>query len=174
MQGELSRVPSNVCRRSVVLATMLSGAFVLRRASAADPPKTGGSAAPPDVGLYCDPTLAPVMHELGMLFKARNQAPVAVFSASPVQMLALIEHDAKDDVLMTLSDAMDDAVRRKLVKSETRFNGWRNRLVLAARAGDMSPVSASRPRLVNTFARERPDCCDRSDSRCGFRWTGRA
>ena len=46
---------------------------------------------------------------------------------------------------MTLSDAMDDAVRRKLVKSETRFDGWRNRLVFAARAGDVSPVSAIDP-----------------------------
>ena len=118
---------------------------MLRGASAADKQQPAGPAAPPDVGLYCDPTLAPAMRQLGTLFQARTQVPVAVFSAPPMQMLALIEHDAQDDVLMTLADAMDDAVRHKLVKPETRFDGWRNRLVFAARAGDVSSVPTIDP-----------------------------
>ena len=130
-----------VCsRRSIVLATLLGAAMTAGRTAAA-----AGSSAPPDVALYCDPTLGPAMRQVGDLFEARAGAPVAVLSAPPSLMLAQIERNAYDDVLITLAGAMDEAVRRGLVEPETRRDGWQNRLVLAARAGEIPPVAAVDP-----------------------------
>ena len=139
-----SSPPSAHGRRSVMLAALLTAALRAGPASAAGEAK-GGGGAPPDVALYCDPTLAPAMRQMGALFKARTRAPVAVLSAPPTLMRAQIERHTRDDVLITLADSMDEAVSRGLVRLDTRFKGWRNRLVLAARAGEVSPAAASDP-----------------------------
>lgn len=127
-------------RRSIMLSTLTAAAWLPGlTALAADKKAAGSDDASPDVALYCDPTLGPAMRQAGALFRAHAQAAVAVLSAPPPLMLAQIERQARNDVLLTLSDNLDDAVRRDLVRPETRIDGWRNRLVLAGRAGEVSP-----------------------------------
>ena len=136
--------PPACARRSIVLAALLAVSLPARGASAAGTHQKKET-APPDVALYCDPTLAPAMRQVGALFQARTGAPVAVLSAPPPLMLAQIERQTRDDVLVSLASAVEDGVSRGLLRLDTRFNGWRNRLVLAARAGEVSPFSATDP-----------------------------
>ena len=50
-------------------------------------------------------------------------------------MLAQIQRHTRNDVLFTLSGAMDQAVQLRLVRPETRVDGFANQLVLACLAG---------------------------------------
>ena len=92
--------------------------------------------------LFCDPALAPALRGLDGPSRKSIGAPVAVLCAPAPLMLAQIERHARNDVLFTLSTAMDEAVRRRLVKPETRIDGWQNPLVLAVRKGS-APVGAA-------------------------------
>ena len=98
--------------------------------------------APPDVTVFCDPALAPALRALDTPSRKRIGTPVAVLSAPAPLMLAQIERHARSDVLFTLSTAMDEAVRRQLVKLRTRLDGWQNPLVLTVRKGG-APVGAA-------------------------------
>ena len=98
--------------------------------------------APPNVTVFCDPALAPALRALDAGSRKRIGTPVAVLCAPAPLMLAQIERHARNDVLFTLSTAMDEAARRQLVKPETRIDGWQNPLVLAVRKGG-APVSAA-------------------------------
>jgi molybdate transport system substrate-binding protein len=86
---------------------------------------------PPGVTLFCDPTLRPALRQLDVISRRTAGAPVAVLSAPAASMLAQITRHTRNDVLFTLSAAMDQAVELKLVKPETRLDGFSNALVLA-------------------------------------------
>lgn len=98
-----------------------------------------GVAVPPGVTVFCDPTLAPAMRGVERVSRARYGAPLGVLTAPAASMLAQIQRHTRNDVLFTLSSAMDQAVQMQLVKPETRVNGWCNTLVLAALADRVSP-----------------------------------
>ncbi len=85
--------------------------------------------------MFCDPTLQPAMRQLDTISRRSSGAPVAVLSAPAVTMLAQITRHTRNDVLFTLSGAMDQAVRLKQVKPETRLDGFSNTLVLAGLGG---------------------------------------
>lgn len=93
---------------------------------------------PPGVTVFCDPTLKPAMSGLDAISRIQAGAPVAVLSAPAASMLAQITRHTRNDVLFTLSAAMDQAVRLNLVKPETRLDGFSNTLVLAGLGGRMS------------------------------------
>jgi len=86
---------------------------------------------PPGVTVFCDPTLRPAMRSLDPISRAQAGAPVSVLSAPAMSMLAQIERHTRNDVLFTLSAAMDMAVQLQLVRPETRVDGFSNPLVLA-------------------------------------------
>ena len=113
----------------------------LAKAAGAEPPE--GRAAIPDVVVYCDSTLVPAMRDLGRLFTARTRAPVFVFTAPPTLMLAQIDRETQNDVLVTTDAAMQEGIRQKLIRGETRAGAWRNSLAIAGRADQTkSPVAA--------------------------------
>ncbi len=94
---------------------------------------------PPGVTLFCEPTLVPAMRALDAPSRSQIATPVSVLSAPAPLMLAQITRHTRNDVLFTLSAAMDQAVQARLVKPETRCDGFANTLVLAALAGSIQP-----------------------------------
>jgi molybdate transport system substrate-binding protein len=68
---------------------------------------------------------------------------VAALCAPAPLMLAQITRHTRDDVLFTLSTAMDQAVAAKLVRPETRVDGFCNTLVLAGLADRISAPANS-------------------------------
>lgn len=86
---------------------------------------------PPGVTVFCDPSLRPAMRALDPIARAQAGAPVSVLSAPALSMLAQIQRHTRNDVLLTLSGAMDLAVQLQLVRPETRVDGFSNPLVLA-------------------------------------------
>jgi molybdate transport system substrate-binding protein len=93
--------------------------------------------------VFCDPTLAPAFRALDGL----GGVKVAALCAPAPLMLAQITRHTRDDVLFTLSTAMDQAVAARLVKPETRVDGFANTLVLAGLA-DRITAPADRAGLV--------------------------
>ena len=89
------------------------------------------SIIPPGVTVFCDPTLGPAMRSLNRISQAQAGAPVSVLSAPAMSMLAQLQRHTRNDVLFTLSGAMDLAVQLRLVRPETRIDGFTNQLVLA-------------------------------------------
>ena len=90
---------------------------------------------PPGVTVFCDPTLGPAMRSLGRISLTQAGAPVSVLSAPATLMLAQLQRHTRNDVLFTLSGAMDQAVQLRLVKPGTRVDGFANQLVLACLTG---------------------------------------
>jgi molybdate transport system substrate-binding protein len=88
-----------------------------------------------DVTVFCDPTLAPAFRALDGI----GGIGVSPLCAPAKLMLAQITRRTRDDVLFTLSPAMDQAVAAGLVRPESRIGGFCNRLVLAGRAGRFTP-----------------------------------
>lgn len=105
---------------------------------------------PPGVTVFCDPTLAPAVRAFDPIARARLGAPVAVLSTVAAGMLAQIQRHTRNDVLFTLSTAMDKAVQAGFVVPGTRIDGFANALVLAGLAGGISAPAdqASLARLV--------------------------
>lgn len=89
---------------------------------------------PPGVTVFCDPTLGPAMRSLDRISRAQAGAPVSALSAPATLMLAQLQRHTRNDVLFTLSGAMDLAVQLRLVRPETRIDGLANQLVLAGLA----------------------------------------
>jgi molybdate transport system substrate-binding protein len=106
---------------------------------------------PPGVTVFCDPTLRPAMRSLDPISRAQARAPVSVLSAPAMLMLAQIQRHTRNDVLITLSVAMDQAVQLQLVRPETRVDGFSNPLVLAwlSTRGTMPVAPAGLPAKLN-------------------------
>lgn len=102
---------------------------------------------PPGVTVFCDPTLGPAMRSLNRISQAQAGAPVSVLSAPASLMLAQIQRHTRNDVLFTLSSAMDQAVQLQLVRPETRIDGFSNPLVLAG-LRDRATIPADKPALL--------------------------
>jgi molybdate transport system substrate-binding protein len=109
---------------------------------------------PPGVTVFCDPTLGPAMRSLDRISRAQAGAPVSVLSAPASLMLAQIQRHTRNDVLFTLSSAMDQAVRLQLVRPETRIDGFANPLVLAG-LRDRCTVPADKAALSRMVATAR-------------------
>ncbi|MGO9817505.1 MAG: molybdate ABC transporter substrate-binding protein [Acidocella sp.] len=106
---------------------------------------------PPGVTVFCDPTLAPALRAFAPIARAQLGAPVAVLSAVAAGMLAQIQRHTRNDVLFTLSTAMDQAVQARFVVLSTRTNGFANALVLAGLAGRF-PAPANAAALAQLVA----------------------
>lgn len=109
---------------------------------------------PPGVTVFCDPTLGRAMRSLDRLSRAQAGAPISVLSAPAMAMLAQIQRHTRNDVLFTLSGAMDRAVQLQLVRPETRIDGFSNPLVLAI-MGDRGTVPADKVGLLDMLGGRR-------------------
>jgi len=105
-----------------------------------------------DIGLYAEPTLAPVLRDIGRLFTARHGAGVAVLTAPPTLLLEQIQHNAAHDLLIVPSAFMDEAVKSSFVAPASRRDAWKNPLVIAtagtAPSTDLATLFASGPVAV--------------------------
>jgi len=93
---------------------------------------------PPGVTVFCDPPLRAAMRALDGISRSQAGAPIAVLCAPAASMLAQLQRHTRNDVLFTLSSAMDMAVALQLVLPETRIDGFSNPLVLTALRGRAS------------------------------------
>jgi len=83
------------------------------------------------VTVFCDPTLAPVVRQVG----AQAGYQVAVLSAPGPLMVQQILRHTRNDVLFTTASAMDQAQALELVVPATRVDGFSSPLVVAALQG---------------------------------------
>jgi molybdate transport system substrate-binding protein len=95
-----------------------------------------------DIVVYGEPTLAPALHSLGALWRAKGGSRVHVFVAPTDLSFGQIERDARCDVIFALAGpATDEAARRELFDADSKVTLARNSLVLVARdaAGPAAP-----------------------------------
>src|SRR5690349_13367338 len=119
--------PPVIGRRSLALVL---AAVTATRAARAD------EYIAPDVVVFCEPTLEPVLAEIGALWRRRGGAPVRIFAAPTPLLLEQVGHGIRCDIVIGEGDAgASTALERHLIRPETRFGGWRNRLVVAQRGG---------------------------------------
>jgi molybdate transport system substrate-binding protein len=119
---------------------MRSRWYLLSLAAAAAALLLGGPAraefvVAPDVVVYCEPTLRPVLADIAALWRRQTGVPVHLFTSPTAWMLEQIGHRARADLIIGEGDAAAaEAAQRRIIKPETRARLWRNRLVVAALA----------------------------------------
>lgn len=106
------------------------GALLLALAAA-----TPAGAAAPDVIVYGDPALNHALHDVADRFTAQTGVPVHVFAAPPAIILAQLRHQVWNDVVVTLSPWLDQAVQSGVIQPGTRTGSWKTTLVIAATSG---------------------------------------
>jgi molybdate transport system substrate-binding protein len=107
----------------------------------------------PDVVVFCEPTLQYALAQIGALWRQRSGAPVRIFAAPTALLLEQIGHGVRSDIIIGEGDAaVATALQRRLIKPETRFSGWRNRLVVAQRSGAPAAAELSRASDLVTLA----------------------
>lgn len=120
--------------------------LVLCAIAAASAPARADYPVAPDVVVFCEPTLRPLVIALGMQWRDETGVPVRVFSAPTGANLAEVAHHTRDDVIIAEGDAAAArAAAQNLVKSTTVVRLWRNRLVAATLAGAVQKARESSP-----------------------------
>jgi molybdate transport system substrate-binding protein len=98
-----------------------------------------------DVVVFCEPTLQHALGQVATLWRRRGGAPVRIFTAPTALLLEQIGHGIRGDIIIGEGDAaVATALQRRLIKPETRFSGWRNRLVVAQRGAALAAAELSR------------------------------
>ena len=92
--------------------------------------------------IYAEPALQPPLAALNARFMRQHPGTPQVFTAPPTQMLSLLAHGTQADILITQTGFMDRALAAGLV-APAPHTLWRNRLVLAAKAGTAAPQTFS-------------------------------
>jgi molybdate transport system substrate-binding protein len=92
-------------------------------------------------GIHTEPSLRPALREAADAFTAATGIGVAVLTAPAPLLLAQIQRNPAEDILVLPSHFMDDADKRNYIARDTRQDAWRNPLVLAVDAG-AKPASA--------------------------------
>ncbi len=102
----------------------------------------------PDVVVFCEPTLRPVVTELGAQWTKETGIPVRVFAAPTWANLAQLTRHTRDDVIIGEGDAAAaNAGAQNLIKGESVQRLWQNRLVAAALADELAKARAASPAL---------------------------
>jgi molybdate transport system substrate-binding protein len=102
-----------------------------------------------DLILTCDPTLAAAMAEAAKRFGQMHSVLVNIFPTPPGLILPQIARHIQNDMIITRSSAIQDAVAAGSIAADAPHGGqWRNRLVIAGRTG--GPASAATGRLAVT------------------------
>jgi molybdate transport system substrate-binding protein len=99
----------------------------------------------PDVVVLCEPTLEPVVNEIGALWRKRTGVPVRVFASPTALILQQAAHGVRSDIVIAEGDAAAAAAtQQEIIKAETRYGGWRNRLVVARQGSTAAAGALSR------------------------------
>lgn len=107
----------------------------------------------PDVVVLCEPTLEPVVSEIGALWRKRTGFPVRVFASPTAAILQQVAHGVRSDIVIAEGDAAAAAAsQQEIIKAETRHGGWRNRLVVARQGSAAAAGALSRESNLLTLA----------------------
>lgn len=120
-------------RRHFLTATAWAApaaALFAATAARADDPQ----AQPSDIGVYCEPTLAPVLRELGARFRIKQGVRVAVLCAPARVVLEQVRRNPGEDLLIVPDAAMTEAIRAGFIAPGSARDLARNPLVFAERA----------------------------------------
>lgn len=120
----------------------------------------------PDVVVYCEPTLRHAVKDVATLWRRDTGVPVRLFVSPTRALLEQISHARADLIIGEGDDTAEIALTRHLVKPETRFGGWRNRLVVAepartsarielAQLAEHQPIALVDPGLADAGAKSR-------------------
>jgi molybdate transport system substrate-binding protein len=135
--------PKNTATRPLLEAGV--GAFVLLAASLA--PARADYPVAPDVVVFCDPTLQPLMTALGERWQKETGIPVRVFGAPTWANLAMLEHHTRDDVIVGEGDTvLAKATAEQLIDGDSVQRLWRNNLVAATTRDELKAAEAALPR----------------------------
>lgn len=111
---------------------LLLGASALPLAALASPAR----AETTDLVLNCDTALAAPMARAAEAFRAAHGVRVNVFPTPPGLILPQIARHIQNDLVMTRASAIRQAVTEETIAADAPRGGiWRNRLVIATRAG---------------------------------------
>jgi len=98
-----------------------------------------------DLILNCDPALAVPMAAAAQLFARTHGILVNIFPTPPGLILPQIARHIQNDMVITRSSAIADAVVAATIADDAPRGGqWRNRLVIARRAGSTDSVVTGR------------------------------
>ncbi len=85
----------------------------------------------PDVVVFCDPALRDALRRLGLLFRARTNAPVRLMCAPGNLMAAQLKRNERDDIFISLLPIIRQLAAAGLADPQPSAGSWRNRLVIA-------------------------------------------
>jgi molybdate transport system substrate-binding protein len=101
-------------------------------------PANADSADPPDVVVFCEPTLQHAIGDVGALWRRETGVPVRIFSAPTALLIEELSHRPRSDLIIgEATDLMASALQRELIKAPSGPI-WRNRLVVAKRGATLS------------------------------------
>jgi molybdenum ABC transporter molybdate-binding protein len=142
--------PKNTAIVRLLAASL--GASVLLAASLA--PARADYPVAPDVVVFCEPTLQPLMTALGERWQRETGIPVRVFAAPTWANLAQLERHTRDDVIIGEGDtALAKAIAEQLIDSKSVQRLWRNKLVAATTSDDLKAARTAFPSMpVNLTA----------------------
>ncbi|HUC63593.1 MAG TPA: molybdate ABC transporter substrate-binding protein [Alphaproteobacteria bacterium] len=127
-------------RRFGAIAT--GGLMATGTLAAAPAPARAEDAIPPNVVVFAEPTIQHAVKDITAPWRARTETPIDLFGTRSDVMIQQRVRGARCDVLIATRETMDrDAVPAKLVAPGSRFDLWRNRLVLAGRAPGKAPIT---------------------------------
>jgi len=111
------------------------GEFGMKRASAAQ-------AATTDLVVHCDRPLAQPLRSIATAFLASAGVHLRVFPTAPNAIAAQLARQIQNDIVVTQPFVLAQIEANGLLADAPRPGPWRNRLVIAARAGvQRSPLS---------------------------------
>jgi molybdate transport system substrate-binding protein len=97
----------------------------------------------PDVTVFAEPTLAPVIGAVGDMFRAKTGAPVHILTAPSPMLIKEIPFTLDDVMILQSGAVLDAAVARKAASPDGHVALGQNHLVVARRgAGPVQPLAA--------------------------------
>lgn len=134
--GSPTRSPG---RREVLGATL--GLLLLTSPGA---PAEADTSRSPDVVVFCDPTLRPVLHDLGAAYRMTSGAAVRLICAPAAIIAAQIARGERNDLVVTLEPVVQEMAAAQLVDLATS-GAWRNRITFAGAGAAGRPLSGTLP-----------------------------
>ena len=95
----------------------------------------------PDVVVFCDPALRAPLQRLGVLFRARTDAPVRLICAPGNLMAAQLARNERDDIFISLVPIVRRLAASGLADPQPSVGFWRNRLVVARNGAGAPPAT---------------------------------
>jgi molybdate transport system substrate-binding protein len=119
------------------------------------PPVRAADDGPPDVVVFCDPTLEPALVNVARMWRGQTGVPVHVLTAPTALLLEQLSHRIRSDIIIGEgAAAAEQATARQLIDPQSRFDAWRNRLVVAeAAAGPKHPAGPLGPETLSGTGR---------------------